>query len=80
MHFHEDLVEEDKKYQYEGKLDDTPPGVRYESLGSVEEYARYLALREKMPPSDEWYKENFEKCAEKKRQEMRESGDKYWWV
>ena len=80
VHFHQELVEEDEKYQYEGKIDDTAPGIRYERLGSLEEYARYLTLKEKMPPTDEWYKENREKYAEKKMKEMRGMGDRYWWV
>lgn len=41
---HPELVEEDERYKYEGKLDDTPPGIRLERLGTYEQYGRFQEL------------------------------------
>ncbi len=44
---HPELEEEDQRYEYEGKLDDTPPGNRLHLLGTVEEYILYNDLRKR---------------------------------
>jgi hypothetical protein len=45
--FYPELVEEDKKHEYEGKIDDTAPGIRYERLGSLDDFFRYYQLKKK---------------------------------